>query len=150
MYLAGAAALLGLTWWLDRRGYHGAATGLCAAGLASALVGTILLGNEFGSQSGPVLTLVVGVLICVVGTHGSRRSTTWWGAVLAAVGVISLVAVQWEPQSSAAIGGVAIMSGLLLVGIALLSTPLRVALARRDDGSPAPPPPPPAFAPPTG
>ncbi len=150
IYLAGAGTLLGLTWWLDRRGYHGAATGLCAAGLAAALVGTILLGNEFGTQAGPILTLVVGMLICVVGTHGSRRSTTWWGAALAALGLISLVALQWDPQSNAAIGGVAIVSGFALVGIALLSTPLRAAFTRRDDGSAGSPPPPPAFDPPTG
>ena len=67
VYLVGAGAFLGLTWWLDRRGYRGTATGLCAAGLTAALIGTVLLGNEFGDTSGPLLVLVVGVVICIVG-----------------------------------------------------------------------------------
>ena len=134
VYLVGAGAFLGLTWWLDRRGYRGTATGLCAAGLASALVGTVLLANEFGDTTGPLLILVVGLLICAVGTHGERRATTWLGAVLAAIGIVSLVAVQMEPSSSSAAGGVAIISGLLLVTIAALSAPIRAAIRKQRDG----------------
>ena len=96
MYLVGAGSILGLTWWLDRRGYRGTATGLCAAGLTAALIGTVLLGNEFGDTSGPLLVLVVGIVICIVGTHGERRATTWWGAALAAIGIVSLVPSRWS------------------------------------------------------
>lgn len=150
IYLAGAGTLLGLTWWLDRRGYLGAATGLCAAGLISSVVGTVLLANEFGDTTGPLLVLVVGLLICIVGTHGERRATTWWGAALAAIGIVSLVAVQMEPDSAAATGAAAIISGLVLVAIAALSAPIRAAIRRQqsnDDGSANEPPNP--FAPPT-
>ncbi len=147
VYLVGAAVFLGLTWWLDRRGYHGAATGLCAAGLVSAVVGTGLLANKFGSDTGPILVLIVGLLICAIGTHGSRRATTWWGAALAAIGTVALVAVQWEPRSSSANGGVAILSGLLLVVIPLVASPLFAAIASNRSGGADQPPP--AFSPPT-
>jgi hypothetical protein len=136
IYLVGAGTFLGLTWLLDRRGYRGTATGFCAAGLTSALLGTVLLANEFGDTTGPLLVLVVGLVICVVGTHGERRATTWWGAGLAGVGIVALVAVQMEPSSTSATGGVAIISGLVLVAIAALSAPIRAAIRKQKaDGS---------------
>lgn len=131
VYLVGAGTFLGLTWLLDRRGYRGAATGLCAAGLASALVGTVLLANEFGDTTGPLLTLVVGLLICIVGSHGERRATTWLGAALAAVGLVALIGIQMEPNSTAASGGVGIISGLVLVAIAAASAPIRAAIRKQ-------------------
>jgi hypothetical protein len=130
VYLLGAGTFLGLTWWLDRRAYHGTATGLCAAGLASALIGTALLANQFGSETGPILVTIVGLLICAVGTHGARRATTWWGGALASIGVIAFVGVQWEPASNSAIGGVLVVSGMVLVGIAMLA-----ALTRKAKGN---------------
>ncbi len=144
IYLVGAGALLGLTWWLDRRGYRGTATGLCAAGLGSALVGTVLLANKFGNTTGPLLVLVVGLVICIVGTHGERRATTWLGAGLAAIGTVSLVAVQMKPSSASAAGGTAIISGLVLIAIAAVSAPIRAAIRKQpsDDDLPSP------FAPP--
>lgn len=149
IYLVGAGTFLGLTWWLDRRGYRGTATGLCAAGLASAVVGTGLLANEFGDTTGPLLVLVVGLIICIVGTHGGRRATTWWGAALAAIGIVSLVAVQMEPDSTKASGAVAIISGLVLVAIAALSAPIRAAIRKQQSNDEQPAPPPSSFAPPT-
>lgn len=148
IYLVGAGAFLGLTWWLDRRSYRGVATGLCAAGLTSAVVGTVLLANEFGDTSGPILVLVVGLIICIVGTHGERRATTWWGAALAAIGIVSLVAVQMEPDSARATGVAGLLSGGILVVIAALSAPIRAAIRnqRSSDVQPAPPS---SFAPPT-
>lgn len=147
VYLVGAGTFLGLTWLLDRRGYRGAATGLCAAALASALVGTVLLANEFGDTTGPLLILVVGLVICVVGSHGERRAATWLGAALAAIGLVLLVGIQMEPNSAAASGGVAIISGLALVAIAAASTPIRAAIRKQqaDNDPPSPSP----FAPPT-
>jgi hypothetical protein len=137
IYLAGAAMFLGLTWWLDRRGYRGTGTGLCAAGLFAAVVGTVLLANKFGGLPGPILVLVVGLLICVVGAHGSRRATTWWGAALATIGMVAIVEVQWKPDSTGAIGGVAIVSGLLLLGIALLVGAISASNATTAAGPPA-------------
>lgn len=147
VFLACAAALLGLTWWLDRRGYHGTATGTVVAGLLAAVEGTALLANEFGSTSGPILVFVVGILVCLVGAHGARRATTWWGAVLAALGAVAFIAIQWEPGSVGSVGGVGIVSGLALVGIPMLAAPIRAARAQQSHDDP--PQAPDAFAPPS-
>jgi len=148
VYLVSATLLLGATWWLDRRGYHGTGTGTVVAGLQSAVLGATLLANEFGDVGGPLLLLAIGFLICIVGTHGNRRATTWWGAVLAAIGVVSFVVVQWKPGSISATGGSLVVAGLALVGIPFLIAPLRAALAKRNE--PPQPQPPQPFGPPAG
>lgn len=148
VYIVSAALLLGLTWWLDRRGYHGTATGTVVAGLLSAVEGTALLANDFGSDTGPILVFVVGILVCLVGAHGARRATTWWGAVLAALGAVAFIAIQWEPRSVGSVGGVGIVSGLALIAIPMLAAPIRAARAQRSHDE-APPSEPEAFAPPT-
>ena len=137
VYLVSAALLLAATWWLDRRGYHGTGTGTVVAGLISAVAGAALLADEFGDTGGPIMVVVVGVLVCLVGAHGARRSTTWWGALLASIGAVAFVAVQWEPQSVSSTGGVAIVTGAVLIVAPLIGAPLRRALAQRaDDGDP--------------
>lgn len=140
VYLVSAAVLLAATWWLDRRGYHGTGTGTVVAGLISAVAGAALLADEFGDTGGPIMVVVVGVLVCLVGAHGARRSTTWWGALLASIGAVAFVAVQWEPQSVSSTGGVAIVTGAVLIVAPLMGAPLRRALAQRaDDGDGHPP-----------
>ena len=140
VYLVSAAVLLAATWWLDRRGYHGTGTGTVVAGLISAVAGAALLADEFGDTGGPIMVVVVGVLVCLVGAHGARRSTTWWGALLASIGAVAFVAVQWEPQSVSSTGGVAIVTGAVLIVAPLIGAPLRRALAQRaDDGDGHPP-----------
>jgi hypothetical protein len=148
VYLGSAALLLGLTWWLDRRGYHGTATGTVVAGLLAAVEGTALLANKFGGSTGPILVFVVGILVCLVGAHGARRATTWWGALLAAIGAVAFIAVQWEPDSVGSIGGVAIVSGVVLIAIPLLAAPIRHAIAQQRSGDEPPSSTPDAFAPP--
>lgn len=123
--LIGAAVYLGLTWWLDRKGYAGAATGLVAAGLVAALGGTGLLAQTFGDAGAAFLVLVVGILVCLVGSHGGRRATTWAGAALAAGGLVALLGVTIEPESTAATGAM-----VLVAGAALVAVPMLVGLAR--------------------
>lgn len=125
IYLVGAALLLGATWWLDRRGYRGAATATCAAGLVAALTGVVLLLDNFGEISGPLFVLVVGLGVCIVGSHGGRRATTWTGAALVAGGTVSLIAAMVKPGSAVAAGTTALAAGLLLVIGPLAAEPLR-------------------------
>lgn len=125
IYLLGAGAFLGGTWFLDRRGYRGAATALAAAGLFAAFTGTLLLIDEFGETWGPLLMIAVGVIVSIVGSHGSRRATTWWGAVLAAAGIVALVITEMEPSSVDAIGGSLLIAGAVLVIAPMLATGLR-------------------------
>ncbi|CAN5548150.1 hypothetical protein BH10ACT2_BH10ACT2_24560 [soil metagenome] len=142
VYLIGGALFLGLTWWLDRRGHRGTATALAAAGLVSTLIGTAMQASNFGGTAGALFVLIVGLVVAFVGSHGARRATTWWGAVLTAIATVWLVAVQWEPSSTTAIGGVLIVAGVALVAIPFVSTPFRAAMqtAKSDQAPPLPPP----------
>ena len=143
IYLVGGALYLGLTWWLDRRGHRGTATAFSAAGLVSTLVGTSMLATEFGEDWAPIFVLLVGLVVCLVGSHGGRRATTWWGAVLTAIATVWFVAVQWEPDRTSAVGGVLIVSGVALVVIPFIAAPLQAAMqARRSSHTPPGPPPP--------
>jgi uncharacterized membrane protein YwzB len=127
IYLVGAALLLGATWWFDRKGLQGVATALVTAGLVSAVVGTALLVDRLDETTGPIFVSLVGLGVCVVGSHGGRRATTWWGAVLLAGGLVALVAVQMKPGSSGAAGAVAIVSGLGLVVLAAVGAAVQRA-----------------------
>jgi hypothetical protein len=126
VYLVCAAVLLAGTWWLDRRGFSGAGTALVSAGMVASLVGTALLVQQFGDTSGPLFVSLVGLAVCVVGSHGGRRATTWWGAALLAGGFVAFIAVVVEPDSSTAVGGVGIGAGVLLV-----VAPIVVGVVRR-------------------
>lgn len=118
IYLGGAVVFFGLTWWLDRRGRRGPGAALCAAALLSALSGSIMLAAELGTDTGPVLVTIVGLVVCVVGTHGRRRATTWWGAAMTASGLVWLITNSTDPSSTRGSGGAIILSGLILVGLA--------------------------------
>lgn len=125
IYLGGALVLFAATWWLDRRGRKGPATALVAAGLAAALIGTVLKVADFGETTGPVFVTLVGVVVCIVGSHGARRATTWWGAYLAAGGLITFIATEMKPDSSTSNGAVAIVAALVLVGAALVASAIQ-------------------------
>lgn len=141
IYLVGGAAYFGLTWWLDRRGQRGTATAFATAGLLVTLVGTAMLAAEFGGTWAPIFVLAVGLIVSLVGSHGGRRATTWWGALLTAIAVGWFVTVQWEPNSTVSNGGVALVSGVVLIIIPFLTAPLRALMqARRPGGTPPPPP----------
>ena len=92
VFLLAAAVLFGLVWWLDRAGYLGVATGLVVAALVSAFVGVGEAPSNIDNSGAAVLIFAVGLVVCFVGSHGSRRATTWWGAVLATIGVVAFFA----------------------------------------------------------
>jgi hypothetical protein len=131
VYLFCAAVLLAATWWLDRRGFRGVGTALVSAGMVAALVGTVLLVQQFGDTSGPLFVSIVGLAVCVVGSHGGRRATTWWGAALLAAGLVAFMAVVVKPSSATAAGGVGIGAGVLLVVL-----PIVAGIVRRNQEQP--------------
>jgi hypothetical protein len=127
LYLVGALVLLGGTWWLDRKGYHGTATATVAPGILGATVGTVLAIDSFdGSGKGTALLVTVaGCAIGIVGHLGKRRATSWWGAALAAGGTVALIFLLTTPSSTRGIGGVAILSGLVLIGVPAIVKAIR-------------------------
>jgi peptidoglycan/LPS O-acetylase OafA/YrhL len=63
--------------------------------------------------------------------------------VLTTIATVWFVAVQWEPDSSTAIGGVLLVSGLALIAIPLVDDPIRAAMKARKSSGATPEPPPP-------
>ena len=140
IYLGGAALFFSLTWWLDRRGRKGPGAALATAGLLSALSGTALLTADFSDDTAPLLVLAVGVVLCIVGTNGSRRATTWWGAALASIGLVAEVVIQWKPDSAGANGGTMIVTGLILFGIASIAAAVQMSKPNQPDSTTTLPP----------
>ncbi len=134
IYLAAAAVLLGLVWLLDRAGYHGAATGLVGAGVVTSLLGVTLVVQDAGETGGPLLMAVVGLLVCAVGHHGARRATTWYGAVLTALGVLLFTVLAFEPVEPSGVGTALLTAaGALLVVAALVRVVRPVSAGSADD-----------------
>jgi hypothetical protein len=136
--LLAAAALLGLVWWLDRAGYRGVGTGLVVPALASAFVGAAEVADGIDNAGGALLVLAVGLVVCVIGSHGDRRATTWWGAVLATAGVVGFFYTTMKPDSVSSIAGMLVISGALLIGGPAVARAIR-ASQNKDQSAPAAP-----------
>ncbi|MEO7398282.1 MAG: DUF2510 domain-containing protein [Ilumatobacteraceae bacterium] len=121
VFLVAAAALLGLVWLLDRAGYRGVGTSLVVAALVSAFVGVAQASSNIGSVGTAVLIFAVGIVVCLVGSHGDRRATTWWGALLVTIGAVAFFAAVMDPDSIGSTAGMLLISGaLLIVGPAIV------------------------------
>jgi hypothetical protein len=119
-FLVAAALLLGVVWALDRRGYHGVATSLVVAALVSSFVGAFGTVSKLDNTGGTLLIVLVGVAVCVVGSHGVRRATTWYGALIASVGVVAFLVAAMKPTSIGAVGSDLIIAGLLLIALPVI------------------------------
>lgn len=137
VFMVLGAALMGLVYLLDRRGFRGTATGLVAAGLSSTGLGLAALVTEFGETGGPLLSVMVGGLVCFVGSNGARRATTWTGALITAVAVAALVANLLEPASSGEVGLVGLLSAAALVAVSVVAARRRAARQPADPAVPA-------------
>jgi hypothetical protein len=127
VYLASAAGLLFATAWADRKGFRGTGTGVASAAIASALAGTAFAAVDLGGTGAWVLVTIVGIAVCLVGSFGARRATTWWGSFLVAVGLIAVVALSLKPESNTGIAGVAFLAGALLIGVPALIRKVKAA-----------------------
>ena len=116
VFLLAAAALLGLVWWLDRAGYRGVGTGLVVPALVSAFVGAAQIADGIDNAGGALLVFAVGLAVCFIGSHGDRRATTWWGALLATIGVVAFFFTTMKPDSVSSTAGMLVISGALLIG----------------------------------
>ena len=115
VFLLAAALLLGLVWALDRAGYHGIGTSLVVAGLISAFVGVGQATSNLDDVGAAILIIAVGLFVCFVGSHGDRRATTWWGALLATIGVVGFFGSTMTPDSISSTAGMLMLSGAVLI-----------------------------------
>ncbi|MEX1105757.1 MAG: hypothetical protein WEB78_06125 [Ilumatobacteraceae bacterium] len=132
VYLVCGALLLAGVWLLDRQGFHGAATGLVAAGLATTTIGVALVADQAGEVGGPALVSIVGVLVTVIGAHGDRRASTWFGAIITAIGVAAVIGIMIEPDTPAASGTTALLVAAVLIGGPMV---FRVVRGRSNTGT---------------
>ncbi len=128
LLLAGIV-LLGAVFVLDRRGYHGVGTSLVVAALIATAAGvgqTVIKLNDTG---GSFLIIATGVIICLVGGYGERRASTWIGALVTTIGVISFLGTAMEPDSVTSISTLLILAGLLLIFVPVIVNAIRTSRA---------------------
>lgn len=114
LFVLAGIALLVMVWLLDARGYHGVGTSLVAAAILATALAVVKVVQNLGSTGAALLLAIAGVAVSVVGDHGHRRATTWFGVGVAAIGVISFVFSALEPNSVRGVATTLIVSGALL------------------------------------
>lgn len=121
MFVIAAVALLALVWWLDAQGYHGVGTSLVVAAVLSTAFAVLKVVENLSSTSSALLLAVAGLAVAVVGDHGQRRASTWFGVAVAAIGTVAAFISALEPSST---GDTA--TSLIFAGLALVVVPLAV------------------------
>jgi hypothetical protein len=124
-----------LVYLLDRAGFHGVGTSLIVAALIAAVVGAGSTVSKLDDPGGTLLIVLVGLVVSIVGSHGERRATTWYGAAMASIGVVAFLVAAIEPTSQGDTAIVAIVAGLILVAVPLVISAVR---ASRDAGGAGP------------
>ena len=130
MFVIAAVALLALVWWLDAQGYHGVGTSLVVAAVLSTAFAVLKVVENLSSTSSALLLAVAGLAVAVVGDHGQRRASTWFGVAVAAIGTVAAFISALEPSST---GDTA--TSLIFAGLALVVVPLAVKAIRASRAS---------------
>lgn len=115
-FLLAGASVLAVVLLLDRTGYHGVATSVLVAGLIATVFGAIQVVGNLDSAGGSFLLALVGIVVCIVGTHGARRASVWLGAAIASLGVVAFVVALVEPGSVSAASATLLGSAAVLIG----------------------------------
>ncbi len=136
MFVIAAVALLALVWWLDAQGYHGVGTSLVVAAVLSTAFAVLKVVENLSSTSSALLLAVAGLAVAVVGDHGQRRASTWFGVAVAAIGTVAAFISALEPSSTGDTATSLIFAGLALVVIPLAVKAIRAS--RASGGSVAP------------
>jgi hypothetical protein len=120
-----------MVWWLDAHGYYGIGTSLIIAALIATALAVLKVVESLGSTSAAVLIALTGLAVALVGDHGQRRASTWFGVAVAGIGTIAVFASSLTPSTT---GDIA--TTLILSGAALVVVPLVVKRIRESRGSP--------------
>jgi hypothetical protein len=131
LFVIAAVVLLGMVWWLDAHSYYGVGTSLVIAALIATALAVLKVVETLGSTGAAFLIALTGLAVAIVGDHGQRRASTWFGVAVAAIGTISVFAASLTPSST---GDFA--TTLILAGVALVVIPLVVKRIRESRGSP--------------
>jgi hypothetical protein len=131
LFVIAAVVLLGKVWWLDAHGYYGVGTSLVIAALIATALAVLKVVESLGSTGAALLIALTGLAVAIVGDHGQRRASTWFGVAVAAIGTISVIASSLKPNTTAELA-----TTLMLAGIALIVIPLVAKRIRESRGSP--------------
>jgi hypothetical protein len=130
LFVVVAIVLLGAVWWLDRHGFRGTGTSLVVAALLASALASVKVIENLGSTGSTLLLAIAGVAVAVVGDHGERRATTWFGVGVGAAGVIAFFASEFTPNSTGDLTEtLLIASAVLIAGPAIIK---RVRASRHD------------------
>jgi hypothetical protein len=115
LFVLVAMALLAVVWWLDAHDYHGVGTSLVVAAILATALAVLKVVENVGSTGAALLLAFAGLVVAVVGDHGQRRATTWFGVAVAAIGTIGVFTSAMEPSSTSGIATTLIISGIVLI-----------------------------------
>ena len=133
IYVIVGIAFLAMVWWLDEHGHHGVGTSLVVAALLSAALAVLKVVQDLGSTGGALLLTFAGVVVAVVGDHGQRRATTWFGVAVAAIGTVTFFTSVFEPSSTTEQATTLILSGLVLVVAPTIVNAVRASRTSQTD-----------------
>jgi hypothetical protein len=131
LFVIAGVVLLGMVWWLDAHGYYGIGTSLVIAALIATALAVLKVVESLGSTGAALLIALTGIAVAIVGDHGQRRASTWFGVAVAGIGTIAVVASSLKPTTT---GDIA--TTLILAGVALVVIPLVVKRIRKSRASP--------------
>ena len=120
LFVIAAVVLLGMVWWLDAHGYYGIATSLIVAALVATSLAVLKVVESLGSTGAAVLVALTGLAVAIVGDHGQRRASTWFGVAVAGIGTIAVFASSLNPTTTGDLATTLILSGVALVVIPLV------------------------------
>ena len=127
LFVLVGVALLAVVWWLDAQGYHGIGTSLVVAAILATALAVFKVVENVGSTGTAVLLAVAGLAVAVVGDHGQRRATTWFGVAVAAIGTIAVFTSTMKPSSTGDIATTLIISGLVLIAVPAVAKVIRAS-----------------------
>jgi drug/metabolite transporter (DMT)-like permease len=83
--------------------------------------------ENVGSTGTALLLLIAGLVVAIVGDHGQRRATTWFGLAVAAIGTIAAFTLTMKPSSTGGIATTLTISGLVLIAVPAVAKIIRTS-----------------------
>lgn len=136
LFVIAAVVLLGKVWWLDAHGYYGVGTSLVVAALLATALAVLKVVESLGSTGAAMLIGLTGLAVAIVGDHGQRRASTWFGVVVAAIGTIAVFTSSLEPSTTGDVATTLILSGVALVVVPLIVHRIRASRVAPQESTP--------------
>ena len=137
LFVLAAVVLLGMVWWLDAHGYYGVGTSLVIAAVIATALAVLKVVESLGSTSAALLIALTGLAVAIVGDHGQRRASTWFGVAVAGIGTIAVFASSLKPSTNGDIATTLILAGVALVVIPLVVKRIRESRSSPQEATPA-------------